>query len=222
MNIKLAMIELKKVRNGVELVFRPTVIWDEKDVILIDTGYPGHLKDIQNGLEELSIGKITKVIITHQDHDHLGSLHEIIENAESKIEVFSHALTKPYIEGEEPLTKLKCTVPKVAVTHTIEDGDVLPFCGGLRVIFTPGHTPDHISLYHQESKTLITGDALTAIDGKIGQPNPQYTLDMEGAFQSINKFLDLEIQRAFCFHGGICEGQVIESIERLIEEYSKG
>jgi len=35
----------------------------------------------------------------------------------------------------------------VNVDKTLEDGEELPFCGGITVIHTPGHTPGHICLY---------------------------------------------------------------------------
>jgi hypothetical protein len=31
------------------------------------------------------------------------------------------------------------------VDKTIVDGEVLPYCGGITVIFTPGHTPGRVS-----------------------------------------------------------------------------
>jgi glyoxylase-like metal-dependent hydrolase (beta-lactamase superfamily II) len=42
----------------------------------------------------------------------------------------------------------------------LSDGDLLPVAGGLRVVHTPGHSPGHVSLLVEESRTLITGDAL--------------------------------------------------------------
>lgn len=211
----LEMIELHDTINGIPMVFRPTIIWDDQDVILVDTGYPGHLEDIQNSLLKLPNGKLTKIIITHHDYDHLGSLYEIVNNFNHKVEVYAHELTKPYIQGEEPLIKKGITVNKTVVDHTIADGQVLPFCGGITVIFTPGHTPDHISLYHHVTKTLITGDALTADQGRIQLPNPKFTLDMDQAIVSLNKFQDFNIQTAICYHGGVCKERVKESISVL-------
>ena len=49
-NKGIAIIELHDVINDVPMVFRPTVIWDDQDVVLIDTGYPGHLEDIRKSL----------------------------------------------------------------------------------------------------------------------------------------------------------------------------
>lgn len=214
-NEGIQLIELRDVINDAEMVFRPTLIWDEQDVVLVDTGYPGHLEDIRASLAKLPNGTLTKIIITHHDYDHLGSLYEIIQGFPHKVEVYAHKLAVPYIQGEQPLIKKGITVPKTQVDVTIEDGQVLPICGGITVIFTPGHTPDHISLYHHPTKTLITGDAMTADQGQLQKPNPIFTLDMDQALVSLNKFLDYEIETVVCFHGGVCTGGVKERIAVL-------
>ncbi len=213
--VKIDIFELRNIVEGEERVYRPTVIWDDEDAILIDTGLPGHLENIRDHLRKLTGGRLNKIIITHQDRDHLGSLPEIVDGFGSQIEVYAHERTKPYIEGEIPLIKSGKTVPKVQVDHVLADGQQLPFCGGISVIFTPGHTPDHISLYHHATKTLITADALTADRGQLQYPNKRYTLDMNQAVQSLGKFLDYEIDTAICFHGGICKGNLKGRMEEL-------
>jgi glyoxylase-like metal-dependent hydrolase (beta-lactamase superfamily II) len=214
--VNIDVIELKNTVDGVEKIYRPTVIWDDEDVVLFDTGLPGHLENIRAALQRLTGGRLNKIVITHEDFDHVGSLHEIVSGFGTKIEVYAHALTKPYIEGEKPLTKTKNLVPKVTVDHVVEDGQVLPFCGGISAVFTPGHMPDHTSFYHHATKTLITGDALTASDGQLQYPNPVFTLDKAGAIRSLSKFLDLDIETAICYHGGICRGNIRERIQELM------
>lgn len=209
------IIELQAVVDHVEMIYRPTVIWDDKDVILVDTGLPGQFQAIRDNLAKLPIGRLNKVIITHQDYDHVGSLFEVISGFDHKIEVYAHELTKPYIQGEESLIKKGFTIPGTQVDYTISDGQVLPFCGGISVIFTPGHTPDHISLYHHSTKTLIAGDALTANQGQLQYPNKVYTLDMEQAIQSLDRFLDYEIDQVICYHGGVCRDHIQERLSTL-------
>ncbi|MDR3540118.1 MAG: MBL fold metallo-hydrolase [Desulfosporosinus sp.] len=80
----------------------------------------------------------------------------------------------------EASLKLKANVDK-----TVEDGEVLPYCGGITVIFTPGHTPRHICLYLSKSRTLITGDALNVIDGHLVGPKPEYSSDIDAARKSL-------------------------------------
>jgi glyoxylase-like metal-dependent hydrolase (beta-lactamase superfamily II) len=50
----------------------------------------------------------------------------------------------------------------LGVDEHLEDGDRLDIAGGARVIFTPGHTPGHLSLYLERPKVLVAADALTA------------------------------------------------------------
>lgn len=221
-----------KVANGIEaleltmdvagnkMTINPTLIWDEETVILLDTGMPGQLDDIREAMGQAGVPfeKLEKVILTHQDIDHIGGLPEILEETDHKIEVLAHEIDKPYIEGDKLLLKMGAvsgTPPKAHVDTMVQDGEELPYCGGIVVIFTPGHTPGHISLYHKESKTLITGDALIAENGKPIGLNERATPDMELAVQSLKKFTPFDIVTVICYHGGVCTGNVNEQIEKI-------
>jgi glyoxylase-like metal-dependent hydrolase (beta-lactamase superfamily II) len=224
----LEMLELKMNMMGQQSVIHPTLIWDDNEAVLVDTGIPGQLKEIREAMDKAGVpfSKLSKVILTHQDIDHIGSLQEILKASDHKIEVLAHEEDKPYIEGDK--TPIKMNPERVAkmleslpeeqrqkiqallgtpvtakVDKTIEDGEVLPYCGGITVIFTPGHTPGHVSLYHHQTKTLITGDALVAANGELLGPSPQATPDMETALKSIKKFTKFDIRTVICYHGGV-------------------
>jgi glyoxylase-like metal-dependent hydrolase (beta-lactamase superfamily II) len=220
MNSHITALTLTMISNGEQKPIHPTLIWDKEEVILVDTGVPGQLHSIRNEMNKLGIpfSRLTKIILTHHDLDHIGSLPEILEASEQKISVLAHPLAKPYIEGEKRLIKLKdlnVEPPKAMVDRTIEDDELIAECGGIKVIFSPGHTPDHISLYHIESKTLIAGDATIAVQGELKGPNPQYTLEMKEAYQSIGKLLSYEVDQVICYHGGICKGTEMLRLEEL-------
>lgn len=85
------------------------------------------------------------------------------------------------------------------------------------MIFTPGHTPGHISLYHSRSKTLVSGDAMVVSNGILRGPIPQMTLDMETATESLKKFLDYDIQQVICYHGGLVEIKEKKQLQDLLE-----
>ena len=219
-------------------VIHPTLIWNDTEAILVDTGVPGQFPMIKEAIENsgTAFNKLTKVILTHQDIDHVGSLREILEAVNYKIEVLAHEKEKPYIEGKKPpykmtperLAKMTESFPMekrilfktyltshYTVDKVINDEEFLPYCGGITVIFTPGHTPGHISLYHHHSKALITGDALVAANGVLKGPNPQVTPDMDTAFQSIKKFTNYDIETVICYHGGVIRKNVNEQIRKL-------
>ena len=131
--------------------------------------------------------------------------------------VLAYAGEIPFIDGSEPARfarpeilaqrpELRAVVARfrpTPVDQPLQDGTRLELAGGVRVLFTPGHTPGHISLYLDRSRTLITGDALTADEGQLLGPNRQATPDMAEAARSVRKLADLDVQAIVCYHGGV-------------------
>lgn len=234
------MLEVEMDMLGTKRNLNPTLFYDDRHAVLVDAGFPGHFEAIKKAILQAGIPfeKIDGVIFTHQDIDHIGGIQELQAALGKPLEVYAYANEKPYIEGElEPIKMTKERVaemlervpeeirkemaaiylarPTAKVTRIVADGEVLPLFGGIQVIHTPGHTPGHICLYHQPSKTLVTGDATVAEDGKILGPNPMFTPDMALAQESQQKLAKLEIERAICYHGGLCDQQVNEQILAL-------
>ena len=139
-----------------EFIIHPILLWDDEMAVLIDTGFPGQFEDIQVEMERVgvSVDKLKVVILTHQDIDHIGSLPNVLENGVSDIKVYAHELDKSYIEGDLPLLKDVHVEnpPKGKVSDTVIDGQELPYCGGILILHTPGHTPGHISLYLKQKQ----------------------------------------------------------------------
>ena len=89
------------------------------------------------------------------------------------------------------------------VHQTVADGDLLSWCGGCRVIATPGHTPGHCSLYLPGLRAVVTGDAAVLEAGTPVVANPQFALDLPQAEASLQKLLALDADCWLCYHGGI-------------------
>ncbi len=79
--------------------------------------------------------------------------------------------------------------------------------------------PGHISFYIEESRTLVAADAVVYEDGELEIANPEYTLDLDAAIQSVKKLRQLDIQRIICYHGGVVEENVEQQLEKLINKY---
>ena len=107
---------------------------------------------------------------------------------------------------------------KVNVDRTLQDGEVLPLAGGVRIVATPGHTFGHASLYLERSKTLIAGDALTSGDGTLHGPSAQATPDMQTAGQSVGKLADLDVQSVVAYHGGVVREDANGQLKRVAGE----
>ncbi|MFS0555102.1 MBL fold metallo-hydrolase [Brevibacillus sp. 179-C9.3 HS] len=220
-----------EISKGVEMlhldfhgnVIHPVLLWDREMAVLIDTGFPGQIEDLRAAMEKagVSFDKLKAVILTHQDVDHIGSLPDILKECSHHVNVYAHELDKPYIQGEIPLLKdghLE-NPPKGRVDHTLIDGQELPFCGGIRVIHTPGHTPGHISLYLMQSKTLVAGDSMYSVNGILGGIHASTTPDMSAARLSLKKYVDLDIASVVCYHGGYSHVNVHDQIVGLIQEF---
>jgi len=218
----------------------PVVITDGDSATLVDTAYPGQFPAFLRALAAAGVNPadIKRVVLTHQDLDHIGVMRELMEACGEGLEVYAHLFEKQYIEGARPYlkitperiaTRLKAVpeerrsavaemygaVPNFAVTHTLNDGDRLPFHGGIQVIHTPGHTPGHLSLFLEEDRALIPGDELRVENSCLVGPSVEHTLEMPEALQSMQKLFGLEIDHVYSFHGGYCTGGIPERIREI-------
>ncbi|HDR8451290.1 MBL fold metallo-hydrolase [Bacillus cereus] len=202
-----------------EFVIHPILLWDDEMAVLIDTGFPGQIEDIQVEMEKVrvSFDKLKFVILTHQDIDHIGSLPELLQRCRSNIKVYAHELDKPYIEGDLPLLKDGNIEnrPKGKVSDTVIDGQELPYCGGILILHTPGHTPGHISLYLKQSKILVAGDSMYSVNGVLRGVHAPTTLNIMEARQSLKKYLNLDIESVVCYHGGLSKENINVQLQNL-------
>ena len=133
---------------------------------LIDTG-----NDYTAFFELFEIYKpenIKKVFLTHSHNDHTLGLFELIRSYKT-FDEFEVILHKAFADN------LKDNIRKFD-----KNFKVTPVLGGERVnlsgfdfevIHTPGHTIDSLCLYHKESKTLFSGDAVSIhpiVDERVG------------------------------------------------------
>ncbi|WP_182812992.1 MBL fold metallo-hydrolase [Bacillus sp. ME78] len=202
-----------------EFVIHPLLLWNDEMAVLIDTGFPGQIEDIQVEMEKVGVSfdKLKVVILTHQDIDHIGSLPELLQRCRSNIKVYAHELDKPYIEGDLPLLKDGNIEnrPKGKVSDTVIDGQELPYCGGILILHTPGHTPGHISLYLKQSKILVAGDSMYSVNGVLGGIHAPTTLNIMEARQSLKKYLNLHIESVVCYHGGLSKRNIKIQLQNL-------
>lgn len=223
------VLELPMDLFGAPTSVHPTLVWDDEEAVLIDAGFPGQFEQLREAVEDagVSFDRLRKVIVTHQDIDHIGGIAALLAVAGDRIEVLAHEADRPYIVGEKPLLKAnperlaqlserlsflpeerrKAVISafettRARVDRMLSDGERLPSCGGIVVIHTPGHTPGHICLYLERTKTLIAGDALNVSDGLLVGPSPQAADEIEQAVASLEKLTRYDVETVVCYHGG--------------------
>lgn len=239
----IAMLSISAQVLGRTDTVHPVLLWDDHDVVLVDTGFPRQISQLRAAIDSLGVdsSRLNRIIVTHQDIDHIGNIQDLVEHNAARIEVSAHAMEKPFIQGDrrllrftdeaiasldqlpdhipaafrEGLKTLMLHPPRAAVNRVLSDGERLPWCGGIVVIDTPGHTPGHISLYHEPSRTLIAGDALLVRDGRLWGADPETTLDPATAQDSISKLTAFGIDTVICYHGGIYNRSVKERLAEL-------
>jgi Zn-dependent hydrolases, including glyoxylases len=238
---ELIILTIEHILNDNEKAsIHPVILKSAKEMVLVDCGFSGFLSKIKESAmaQNVNINGLTKVVITHQDFDHVGSLAEL-KRVYPAIQILADIKEVPYINGEkEPIKikklremldslpesqkeamnavlRLQSAYEPVDVDKTLNDHDIFPWCGNVEIISTPGHTDGHISLYLHEFKTLIAGDALFLQDGELVISRPMVTLDMEQAKKSVKKLLDYDIDKIVCYHGGVYEGDIKETLKKI-------
>jgi glyoxylase-like metal-dependent hydrolase (beta-lactamase superfamily II) len=153
-------------------------------------------------------------VITHAHPDHIGATHAVAEKHD--LEVWASAedrdavedpLLVPMRQKDALVNKLFARImlgPGHPVSREIAEGDDV---AGFTVLFTPGHSAGHISLWRESDGTLILGDVLNNQHPILGFPRglrlplDVFTPDPERNRESAKRFADLPVQTALFGHG---------------------
>ncbi|MFC4453160.1 MBL fold metallo-hydrolase [Deinococcus sonorensis] len=236
-------LDLQATLSGGQTSIYPALILDDlQGATLVDTGMPGMQDLIETALREAGLGvkDLRQIIITHHDLDHIGSLAVLV--AASGAQVMALEQEVPYLVGDLPSQKtpspemrqrmldtaspaLKAYLldpPRIAVDRVLQDGEVLPMAGGVRVVATPGHTTGHLSLFVEQDDILITGDAMTSSGGELHGPMERATPDMPEAIRSVEKLSALPVRQILTYHGGLVRDEASAQLVKVSQALSAG
>jgi glyoxylase-like metal-dependent hydrolase (beta-lactamase superfamily II) len=186
---------------------------DDGSVTLVDTGLKSAPARIAAGLAAL--GKqpadVQRIVLTHAHPDHAGGASELAGRTGAPVAVhaddagFAEAGTSPEADASIASGRLFARLPRggfppVRVAEKLADGQVLDVAGGVRVVATPGHSPGHVSLLHEHTRTLITGDAIFNVLGVRYSPRFLCS-DFRLSRRTAHVLGELEYDRAAFTHG---------------------
>lgn len=121
--------------------------------ILLDTGdanVPEYIESLKSVLNDEN-AHLEHVIITHWHHDHIGGVGDIIKNIKTDCRIWKH----------KRLDKPDDSLPNDIPLNFLENGAEISTEGAtLRIMHTPGHTTDHITLILKEENALFSGDCI--------------------------------------------------------------
>ena len=180
------------------------IVYDQtKECIIIDPGCYS-IEEKEELLSFININQLqpTLLINTHCHIDHIfgnnfvnkkWNTRLVINKLELEILKSAHVVAQSYgFNNYEPSPQ---------PSKYIIEGDIITFGKSeLRVLFTPGHAPGHISLYSKKDEFIISGDVLFMNSiGRTDLPGGDY----ETIIKTIkNKLLTLPKQtKVYCGHG---------------------
>ena len=183
-------------------------------VTLVDCGIARAPRRIVEALA--GIGRtpadVTRIVLTHAHVDHAGGAREMVERT-GAAGVDVHADDAPFARAGRSAPTAPSTMGRLMsrgpstrfapfpVVSELVDGQVIDVGGGLRVVHTPGHTPGHVSLLHQDSGVLITGDAIFNMASRVSWPIAAVCTSFRQNQQSAHVLGELEYDVAAFTHG---------------------
>ena len=202
---------------------------------LIDTGLKWSAGSIKKMAKEIfgSHSRPAAIILTHGHFDHVGSVLSLAR--EWDVRVYAHPMELPYLTGKSSyppadpsvggglMASLSFLYPTSPIDlaeyiHPLPDDNTIPGFPEWKYIFTPGHSPGHISLFRERDKVLIAGDAfvttkaesalgaLTGV-GNISGPPKYLTINWASAKLSVIKLAALDPEIIATGHGRPMSGE---------------
>lgn len=215
------------------------LVADESGVTMVDSGLPGHWRELVAELESMGRGfeDIKGLILTHGDSDHLGIAERL--RTEHEIPVYVHEADAPQARGEAPKQNPSwgrfrvgptlgfvwyagrrggMKVPPVGEVTELSGDGTLQLPGMPEIIHIPGHSPGSIAIHFPSVKALFVGDALTTRHVLTGAGGPQpapFTLDKEMANESLDRLHDLDVSWVLPGHGPPWRGSSTEVVRQV-------
>ena len=134
--------------------------------VIVDPGEES--ERLIKALAELGIARLEAVLITHTHFDHVGAVAEVAKAAEApvicpELETAVLANIMDYVPWPEfgPFQSYEAD-------RTVGGGEELELAGlRFEVIFTPGHSPGHVTYALPDEDAIFSGDVL--FEGSVGR-----------------------------------------------------
>jgi glyoxylase-like metal-dependent hydrolase (beta-lactamase superfamily II) len=205
---------------------------DDGSLTLVDAGLKRAEKKVLAALA--SLGKapqdVQRIVLTHAHQDHAGGLAGA--KAATGANVLAHDRDAVYLQSGKPpqldhsrlsgrlMNRVRGGFGKVDVGETFQDGELLPIGGGLRVVHTAGHSPGHVSLLHEPTGVLITGDAIFNVRGLRYSP-ATFCTDIRLSRETAHRLGELEYDVAAFTHGAHISDGAREAVRAFLRGKSR-
>jgi len=181
----------------------------KEGVVLVDGGMTPQA--VENIAAELKSMKkrwrdVKLILVTHKHGDHTKNLPALKELTGAPIK--AQKLEAPLIE--------KAVGVKI---EGLEDGEVVPYCGGIEVIWVPGHSEGNASYYLKKQRAIIAGDTIFGdADGNLMAPPEKYCLDAKQAAKEMERLLRYDFDYLLYTHGKDIMGGAKAKVKELVDK----
>jgi glyoxylase-like metal-dependent hydrolase (beta-lactamase superfamily II) len=212
--------DLARLRIGFVNVYLAGAPGSGQPWVLVDAGLAmGAATILRVAAERFGVdSRPAAVVLTHGHFDHVGALAALL--AMWDVPVYAHTAEFPFLTGAADYPPPDPTVGggvlgrhwPLAPDEGIDLGDrVLPLPAnhdvpgmpGWQWIHTPGHAPGHVSLFREEDRVLLAGDAIVttrqesayapfALRRELTGPPAYFTIDWERAERSVMTLASLK------------------------------
>ncbi len=166
------------------------------DGLLVDSGCAHAAHELVAALADETL---TRIVNTHSHEDHIGA-NSSLQAQRDGLEIFAHPFALPILRdprGTQPLQFYRRVMwgrPEPSEAILLEDGQQIETeHHTFQVIYTPGHSADHICLYEPQQGWLFTGDLY--VGGKDRALRIDY--DIWQIIDSLKRVADLPLSLLF-------------------------
>lgn len=217
---------------------------------VVDTGLYGAEERIRKAAAQRfgHDSRPAAIILTHGHFDHVGSVVPLAR--EWDVPVYAHSFEHPYLSGRSDypppdpsvgggaMAALSWLYPNNSINlgphlRALPDDGSVPGLPGWRWIATPGHSPGHISLFRQQDRILIAGDAFVTVKQEsllavlaqrqeVHGPPAYFTTDWMSARHSVGTLSALQPWLVATGHGIPMRGERMQQeLQALAREFDR-
>lgn len=187
----------------------PSIERHTSNVYVMDEGRTlidaGNTSDIIHELDARyaeGVGRVQRIILTHPHYDHVGALGRLLLYCDADVYMHHEAFAYTFM-GDVSLPEIARQLGTQDKLLPLHDGDVLDVgTYNLEVVYTPGHTPGGICLYHRDSQTLFSQDVVFPPTDeliRLGEPDVQ-TGNWDDLIESLRKLMGYRVERLLPGH----------------------
>jgi glyoxylase-like metal-dependent hydrolase (beta-lactamase superfamily II) len=188
------------------------------------------------------------IVLTHGHFDHVGALSSLLSRWD--VPVFAHERELPHLTGladypppdptvgEGAMALMSGLYPSAAIdlgarVRPLPDDGSVPGLAGWRWLPTPGHSDGHVSLFRDDDRCLLAGDAFVTVkqeslyavalqQQQVNGPPAYFTPDWIAARDSVRQLAELRPEVAATGHGTPMSGQALRSgLDRLAADFER-